>query len=906
MLEGSNRGLVGGQRPEANSVLLTDVLGILNRGGDPHALIADALAVIRDRTGFDVIGLRVRQGEDYPYYEHNGLTEEFLHEENLLCARGGDGAIIRDAEGRAMLECMCGLVLSGQTDPSMSCFTAGGSFWTNASSDLSVLPREADPRTNPRNRCIREGYHSVGLFPVRGGQEIVGLLQLNDRRQGRFTPGLIAFCEGLAQNIGLALQRAAAEHALRESREDLNRAQAVAHTGSWRLKVDRNELIWSDETWRIFGIAGGTPLTYETFLSAVHPDDRGYVHEKWTAALNGAPYDIEHRIIAGGAIKWVRERGELDFDQNGRLLGGFGTTQDVTERKRAEVELKAAKEAAEAANVAKSRFLANMSHELRTPMNAILGMIDMALQKTTDPTVDDCLQTAKGSADLLLTLLNDLLDSAKIESGKLELESAPFSLRRVLDQSTQLLAVRAREKGLSFSCCVPPDAHDALVGDQIRLRQVLLNLAGNGIKFTERGAVEISLCASSQHGEALLEFAVRDTGIGIPPAEQERLFEPFAQADVSMASRFGGTGLGLSISKSLVEMMRGKIWFTSEPGKGSTFSFTVRLPLAKELPAEPQAPAAAPTPARELRILLAEDNPANQKLVTYVLQGRGHQVDIVGDGREAVSLTERNHYDAVLMDVQMPGMDGLEATAAIRKRERTGKQGDKRNHTTLRDASSDPVRGPGPVASGGRVPIIAMTAHAMQGDRERCLAAGMDGYLSKPVDAQEMIALVERLAGSVPKDAMHVVLLGPTRRQEAEERAARAAEPPETSPQRTAVVFDPEDAVARCFNSRDMLGKMIECFFDEVNDLFPRMRAALGSGNLVEVGRLGHRIKGTVAYLGAEPAREAALRVERFCTSRGGTALEAEQAVSALEHECQVLKAALAGHSLAAGFSQQG
>jgi CheY-like chemotaxis protein len=253
----------------------------------------------------------------------------------------------------------------------------------------------------------------------------------------------------------------------------------------------------------------------------------------------------------------------------------------------------------------------------------------------------------------------------------------------------------------------------------MRLQQVLLNLAGNAIKFTEHGEVEVSVRALSQDGEGWLEFAVRDTGIGIPPSSQERLFQPFAQGDASMARRFGGTGLGLSICKSLVEMMGGRLWVESEVGKGSTFRFTVRLPLAEEPPSDLDAPIAiAPVARAQLRILLAEDNPANQKLATYILRDRGHLVEIAGDGREAIRLSEHNRYDVILMDVQMPGMDGLEATAAIRHREH----------------------------GNGRVPIIAMTAHAMQGDRDRCLAAGMDGYLSKPVNAQEMISLVESLA----------------------------------------------------------------------------------------------------------------------------------------------------------------
>jgi CheY-like chemotaxis protein len=248
---------------------------------------------------------------------------------------------------------------------------------------------------------------------------------------------------------------------------------------------------------------------------------------------------------------------------------------------------------------------------------------------------------------------------------------------------------------------------------------------------------------------------------------------------------------------------------------------------------------------------LVEDNPANQKLAGYILQDRGHAVEIAGDGREAISLAEQNRYDVILMDVQMPGMDGLEAAAAIRQR-------------------------------GSRVPIIAMTAHAMKGDRERCLAAGMDGYLSKPVNAREMIGLVESLACAT----------GPA-----------PATPPaasEARPQAKAAVFDADAAITQCFNSRDMVREMIQCFYDEVASLFPQMRAALAQGDLAEVGRLGHRMKGTVAYLGAQPAKEAALRVERFCLPSGGTAAEAEQSVDAFQRECLALKAVLQEHPLAA------
>jgi CheY-like chemotaxis protein len=343
----------------------------------------------------------------------------------------------------------------------------------------------------------------------------------------------------------------------------------------------------------------------------------------------------------------------------------------------------------------------------------------LALPKEVDATTRDYLSTARESADLLLSLLNDLLDSAKIEAGKLELEEAPFSLRRTLEQITRVLSVRAQEKGLVFYSRWPDDMPDAVVGDKMRLRQVLLNLAGNAIKFTTRGEVTVNVTVDSLINEEVhLHFAIRDTGIGIPGGEIERIFEPFAQADTTTARRFGGTGLGLSISSNLTSLMGGRVWAQSQLGQGSVFHFTVRLPLAK-LPLATDKPLrdVAAAPATALRILLVEDNPANQKVATYILRERGHMVEVASDGQEAVRMFDENDYDAILMDVQMPGMGGFEATQAIRVKENGAK----------------------------RMPIIAMTASAMKGDREKCLIAEMDAYLSKPIDRNELVALVESL-----------------------------------------------------------------------------------------------------------------------------------------------------------------
>ena len=627
------------------------------------------------------------------------------------------------------------------------------------------------------------------------------------------------------------------------------------------------------------------------------------------AARQGGFEEEGRRLRKDGSVFWADVTITPVRDEQGQMRGFAKVVCDVTDRKRMEQSLVLAKAAAEAANQAKSRFLANISHEFRTPMNAILGMVDLTLQKTTDPAARDYLQTAKESAGILLALLNDLLDSAKIESGKLELESAPFSLRRLLDNTAQVLGIRAAEKGISFSVRIPDDAPDAFVGDHVRLEQILFNLAGNAIKFTERGEVEISVKMVEGLGigdwglagaprpppsdsppltpnpqslipVVTLAFAVRDTGIGIPRSELEHIFQPFAQADPSTTRRFGGTGLGLTICSNLIALMGGRIWVESEPGHGSTFYFTVRLPLAKEPPAKAE-PVIDAAPASPLRILLVEDNPANQKVAAYLLRERGHTVEIAADGRQALQFTQHNRYDVILMDLQMPGMNGLEATAAIRA----------------------------PRERGRHVPIVAMTAHAMKEDRERCLAMGMDGYLSKPINAPEVISLVEGLAarsaaagppaptGPTTDCQKRGTGTAPDGPSAAKQPCGEAPVPPGSRPcsSRPAVVFDYELALKRCLNKRDLLARMIQFFFEEVDDLLPQMRAALQKDDLQEVGRLGHRLKGTIIHLGAEGAWQAALPLERL-ELHGGQRHEAEEALNALERECHALKSALIPH----------
>jgi len=389
-------------------------------------------------------------------------------------------------------------------------------------------------------------------------------------------------------------------------------------------------------------------------------------------------------------------------------------------------ELEAAKMAAEAASVAKGQFLANMSHEIRTPLHGILGMARLAL----DPNVRseqarEYLRALDKCAEGLLHILNDILDFSKIEAGKLVLELTDFSLRKLISEAHQIVLPQAIAKGLLLECQAAPEIPDVLRGDPARLRQVLVNLLGNAVKFTESGSVRLLVeqdAPDPQSGTAALRFHVSDTGIGIPKDQQKRIFEAFAQADGSVSRKFGGTGLGLSISSQLVQLMGGELTVESTPNTGSTFAFNCKLGI----PAEPREQTAAPATrsgSRPLRILLAEDHPVNQLIATRTLHQRGHQVTVVSTGVQAIETWEAEPFDLILIDNQMPEMGGVEAVGRIRRREL--------------------------ILNRPRTAIIALSASALAGDRDRFLAAGMDGYLAKPFRPEELDATIsEALAAA--------------------------------------------------------------------------------------------------------------------------------------------------------------
>jgi len=836
-------------------------------------------------------------------------------------------------------------------------------------------------------------------------------------------------------------ERKEAQAALVESEERFRSMFQLASVGMVQLDARTGRFLEANEQYcRITGYTQDE-LRQMMPLDLDHPEERDYdqtLLENLFKRETPEYFNVKRYIRKNGEVIWVQINGSLICDASGNPVRTIAVVHDITEQKHAEdelktlnleleqrveqrtVELNRARDAAEAASRAKSAFLASMSHEIRTPMNAVIGMTELLLDTDLTPTQREYLTMVQESGESLLSIINDILDFSKIEAGRFDLERAPFHLRENLGDTMKALAVRAHNKSLELAFHLSPQVPDTIVGDRYRLRQIIVNLVGNAIKFTDKGEVVLDVQVESQsEKDVLLHFVVRDTGIGIPGNKQKQIFQAFEQVDESMARRFSGTGLGLAIASRLINLMRGRIWVTSEVDQGSEFHFTAHFELTREIVPDSVplvkaeldglrvlivddnltncqileemlsnwnmqtktinrgkdaldamrasqqgghafdlilVDANMPTmdgfsvakaikednqlcstvimmttssdrqdemsrckqlgiaahlikPLKQselfnsiaeslemsdvaqhegrskttelvnrihpLKILLAEDSIVNQKLALALLEPHGHQITVVTNGKQAVEQRNSNQFDLILMDVQMPEMDGLEATRQIREDEKQ---------------------------TGEHIPIIAMTAHAMKGDREDCLEAGMDGYVSKPVRFRNLYQMIEdtlQLSEETETEVFPPAVVRAETPSEGDSTVSAGLSEVEEMPlareeEESQDVLNWEEAMQKSEIPAEALSELGQMFLQEAPKLLKEIRDALQAEDARPLRRAAHTLKSSAAVFEAHQTADAARQLELL--GKDNKIKQAQEALPALEQQVDRLLTAIAAH----------
>lgn len=613
----------------------------------------------------------------------------------------------------------------------------------------------------------------------------------------------------------------------------------------WRSKTDKN-IDYINKKWLEFTGRSFEQELGDEWAENVHPDDAGMCVDTYTNSFDKhEPFEMEYRLKRfDGEYRWIVDRAGPYYDLDRNFAGYIGTCYDITEQKQAiterikvELEMQRAIEATKAAYKAKSEFLANMSHEIRTPLNGIIGMLDLTMLTELSHDQMDNLSTAKTCANSLLKIINDVLDFSKMEAGKLMIEYVEFNFKALMEKIAKVHYYQAKEKGIELTYQLPVDLPPFLVGDPNRLQQVLNNLLSNAVKFTDRGYVSLVIkTVNHTDSYVILQFSVIDTGIGISSSEMDKLFKSFSQVDASQTRKFGGTGLGLVISRQLTEMMGGTLKVESEKEKGSTFSLALRFEVGERnrTVVDSIEYKGFGKAKKDARILLVEDDKVNQTVISRMLKEMGYKYDIAGCGNDALNLLEHSCFDLCLMDIQMPGLDGIQTAGVIRQNEQK---------------------------EGRHMPIVAITAHALQGDRERFLETGMDEYISKPFQMSELFILIERLlAVNVGKNSSEYDMLS----------------------------FNNPVNITKLNSYIKNYAHEIKPIINEICSNIDKLKHVIKAGNMQGTEEIAHDVKTLASSISADKMKTLAFRIE--LAARRGNQLEAAELFENLDEAFEKYK----------------